>query len=126
MNFDDLKFDAWILKGLRPDGDTVHPLHDVAKLTEETGEVAECFTKSIKTKEDLGEELSDVLIVVAAIALRENIDLNDVCKKKQKKRIKKLVDRFHEGRMPLDTRLDIVGYRRSDDTSDVDITGYKR
>jgi NTP pyrophosphatase (non-canonical NTP hydrolase) len=126
MDFDDLRFDARVLRDLRPDGNTVHPLHDLAKLTEEVGEVAECLVKSIKTKEDLGEELSDVLIVIATIALREEIDLNKVCVKKQQKRIQKLVDRFHEGRMPLDTRLDIVGYRRSDDTSDVDVTGYKR
>ena len=100
MNFDDLIRDAKELLALRPYGWTASPLHDLAKLTEETGEVAECMVKSHKTKEDLGEELSDVMVVVAVIALRAGIDLNDVCPKKQVKRVQKLVDRFHNGVYP--------------------------
>ena len=113
MNFDDLTFDAKILLDLNPEGWTKDPLHDLAKLTEETGEVAECMVKSIKTVEDLGEELSDVLVVVAVLALRAGIDLNDVCPKKQQKRIQKLVDRFYDGKLPQRVRKDIAKHKRN-------------
>lgn len=71
-----------------------------AYYSDETGEVAECMVKSHKTKDDLGEELSDVMIVVAVLALRSGIDLNDVCPKKQEKRVQKLLDRYHGGTYP--------------------------
>ena len=100
MDFDDLMRDAKEVLDLRPDGWTHSPLFDLAKLTEETGEVAECMVKSRKTKEDLGEELSDVMVVVGVIALRAGIDLNEAHPKKQVKRVKKLVDRFHNGDYP--------------------------
>ena len=100
MNFDDLTQDAKELLDLRPDGWTQSLLHDLAKLTEEVGEVAECMVKSRKTKEDLGEELSDVMVVVGVIALRAGLDLNEVHPKKQKKRVKKLLNRFHNGLYP--------------------------
>ncbi|KKM98436.1 hypothetical protein LCGC14_1157870 [marine sediment metagenome] len=98
MNFDDLARDAKELLNLRPDGWTCHFFHDMVKLAEETGEVAECMVKSHKTKEDLGEELSDVMVVVAVIALRAGIDLNDAHPKKQAKRVQKLLKRFHSGK----------------------------
>lgn len=100
MDFDDLMRDAKEVLDLRPDGWTHSPLFDLAKLTEETGEVAECMVKSHKTKDDLGEELSDVMVVVGVIALRAGIDLNEAHPKKQVKRVKKLVDRFHNGDYP--------------------------
>ena len=100
MNFNDLTRDAKELLDLRPDGWTKSLLHDLAKLTEEVGEVAECMVKSRKTKEDLGEELSDVMVVVGVIALRAGVALNDVCPKKQAKRVQKLLDRFHGGSYP--------------------------
>ena len=98
MNFDDLMRDAKELLDLRPDGWTCNTLHDGVKLAEETGEVAECLVKSRKTKEDLGEELSDVIIVCGIIALRAGIDLNDAHPKKQTKRVQKLLKRFHGGK----------------------------
>lgn len=73
---------------------------DQSKLAEEVGEVAECLNKSSKTDEDLAEELSDVVAVCCVIALKKGIDLNTACLKKQKKRIDKLVQRFHEGMFP--------------------------
>lgn len=100
MDFDDLARDAKELLDLRPDGWTCSNLRDMVKLAEETGEVAECMVKSRKTKEDLGEELSDVMVVVGTIALRAGIDLNEAHPKKQVKRVKKLVDRFHNGDCP--------------------------
>ncbi len=100
MTFDDLTKDAKELMDLRPDGWTCHLLRDVVKLAEETGEVAECMVKSRKTKEDLGEELSDVMVVIGVIALRAGIDLNEVCPAKQIKRVQKLVKRFHNGVYP--------------------------
>lgn len=100
MDFDDLMRDAKEVLDLRPNGWTHSPLFDLAKLTEETGEVAECMVKSRKTKEDLGEELSDVLVVVGIIALRAGIDLNEAYPKKRVKSIKKLVNRFHNGDYP--------------------------
>ncbi len=98
MDFDDLARDAKELLDLRPDGWTCDILHDGVKLAEETGEVAECLVKSRKTKEDLGEELSDVMAVVAVIALRAGIDLNEAHPKKQAKRVEKLLKRFHSGK----------------------------
>jgi len=100
MTIEELLSDAKELLDIRPDGWIVNRLHDAVKLAEETGEVAECMTKSRKTIEDLGEELSDVIIVCAVIALRSGIDLTDACHKKQVKRVQKLVDRFHNGTYP--------------------------
>lgn len=100
MTFDELMLQAEELLDLRPDGWSCDRMRDVVKLAEETGEVAECMVKSRKTKEDLGEELSDVMVVCAVIALRAGIDLNDVCPKKQAKRVHKLVKRFHNGVYP--------------------------
>lgn len=101
MTIEDLIIDAKELLNLRPDGWIVNKLHDAVKLAEESGEVAECMTKSRKTIEDLGEELSDVMVVCAVIALRNGIDLTEACRKKQVKRVQKLVDRFHGGTYPL-------------------------
>lgn len=100
MNFEDLIEQAKETLDLRPDGWTKTPLHDVAKLAEETGEVAECLVKSSKTVLDLGEELSDVMLTCAVIAVRHGIDLSKACQDKQVKRVKKLVDRFHNGVYP--------------------------
>ena len=100
MNFDELAADAKELLDLRPDGWAKDRLFDAVKLAEETGEVAECMVKSRKTKEDLGEELSDVMAVVGVIALRAGIDLNEAHPKKQAKRVTKLVNRFHNGVYP--------------------------
>jgi phosphoribosyl-ATP pyrophosphohydrolase len=101
VTIEDLIIDAKELLNLRPDGWIVNKLHDAVKLAEESGEVAECMTKSRKTIEDLGEELSDVMVVCAVIALRNGIDLTEACRKKQVKRVQKLVDRFHGGTYPL-------------------------
>ena len=100
MNLKDLTKDAEELLDLRPDGWTREKSFDMVKLAEETGEVAECFAKSRKTKEDLGDELSDVMIVCAVIARRAGLDLDDICVKKQVKRVRKLVKRFHNGTYP--------------------------
>lgn len=96
--------DAKEVLDLRPDGWTASPFFDVAKLAEEVGEVAECMIKSAKTKEDLGEELSDTMLVIAMIAVREGINLNEVYPKKRVKGIKKLLDRFHNGAYPSHVR----------------------
>lgn len=92
--------DAKEVLDLRPDGWTKSPFFDVAKLAEEVGEVAEAMIKSTKTKEDLGEELSDVLVVAAMIAVREGIDLNEVYPKKRIKGVQKLLNRFHNRAYP--------------------------
>ena len=100
MNFDDLMQEAKELLDLRPDGWIRDNFFNMAKLAEECGEVAECLAKSSKTLDDLGEELSDVIIVVAIIALKAGIDLNDAHTKKQNKRVDKILKRFHEGKYP--------------------------
>ena len=100
MNFKQLKQDAGQLLDLRPDGRSRDIHFDLGKLTEEVGEVAECLNKSRKTKEDLAEELSDVLVVVGVLALKSGIDLEETCPKKQVKRVNKLVNRFHGGVYP--------------------------
>ena len=77
----------------------------MVKLAEETGEVAECMVKSRKTKEDLGDELSDVIAVCGVIALRQGIDLNKAHPKKQAQRVHKLLKRFHNGVYPSKGRV---------------------
>jgi NTP pyrophosphatase (non-canonical NTP hydrolase) len=100
MNWEDIEKAAMEILNLRPDGWTKPHLHDLAKLFEEGGEVAECMVKSKKTKEDLGDELSDVLTVIAVIAIRNNIDMRDAHRRKQAERVQKLVNRFHNGVYP--------------------------
>lgn len=100
MNWEEIEEMATEILNLRPDGWTKPLLHDLAKLCEESGEVAECMVKSSKTKEDLGDELSDVLTVVAVIALRNGIDMKMAHYCKQGQRVKKLLDRFHDGVYP--------------------------
>lgn len=104
MSFDEITQGARELLDLRPDGWTASPLHDMVKLSEEVGEVAECMVKSRKTVDDLADELADVLVVVAAIALRAGIDLDDAWHKKHPRRVQKLVDRFHDGNYPSHVR----------------------
>lgn len=68
------------------------PLTNMAILTEETGEVARIMARLYgdqtakpgdkSTKEDLGEELADVVRVVVAIANQTGIDLTDELEKK--------------------------------------------
>jgi len=89
------------LLDLTPDGWKRSIYFDLSKLTEEVGETAECLNKSKKTKEDLGDELADVIGVVLVIALKSGIDLNEAIPKKQAKRIAKLVARFHDGKYPI-------------------------
>ena len=88
------------LLDLTPDGWTRSIYFDLSKLTEEIGEVAECLNKSKKTKEDLGDELADVIGVVMVIALKSGIDMNEAIIKKQEKRVAKLLARFHDGKYP--------------------------
>ena len=108
MTFDDLTADARELLDLRPDGWTKELMWDCLKLAEETGEVAECFTKSEKTLEDLGEEISDVMIVCSVIALRNGLDLSKICRDKQRKRAEKLVMKYHNGNYPTDRRAAVA------------------
>ena len=100
MDFTDLEVDAKEILDLRPEGREMDPLFNLAKLTEEVGEVAECLVKTHKTKKDLGEELSDVMVVVGIIALRAGINLNEAHPTKQAKRVEKLLKRFHNGVYP--------------------------
>jgi len=81
--------------------------YDISKLLEEAGETAECLTKQSAYPgkkeyklEDLGDELSDVIIVCFIIAEKKGIGLDEAISRKQKKRIKKLLDRFHGGNYP--------------------------
>ena len=85
---------------LRPDGWEKSIYWDMSKLTEECGEVAECLNKSKKTKDDLGQELSDLIAVCFVIALKSGIDLNEAIQRKQVERVAKLVARFHQGVYP--------------------------
>lgn len=101
MNWEDIEKAAMEILNLRPDGWDKPKLHDLAKLCEEAGEVAECMVKTSKTKEDLGDELSDVLTVIAVIAIRNNIDMRDAHPRKQAERVQKLVNRFHGGNYPV-------------------------
>lgn len=81
--------------------------YDLSKLLEEAGETAECLTKQNPYPgkkecrlEDLGDELSDVLIICFVIAEKKGINLEEAIARKQTKRIKKLLDKFHGGNYP--------------------------
>lgn len=101
MNWEDIEIAAIEILNLRPDGWDKPKLHDLAKLFEEGGEVAECMVKTSKTKEDLGDELSDVLTVIAVIAIRNGIDMQIAHPSKQRERVQKLVNRFYGGVYPI-------------------------
>ncbi len=102
MNWEDIEIAAIEILNLRPDGWDKPKLHDLAKLCEEAGEVAECMVKTKKTKEDLGDELSDLLTVIAVIAIRNGIDMQVAHPSKQRERVQKLVNRFHGGVYPAE------------------------
>ena len=100
MNWDEITENAREILNLRPDGWDKSFEWDVAKLLEECGEVAEAVVKSKKTKEDLGEEISDAINVLATIALRHGIDFPEAQRLKHAKRVQKLLNRFHNGEYP--------------------------
>ena len=93
MTLDELTEHAITLLNLTDNGWERSIYFDLSKLTEETGEVAECLNKSKFTDEDLGDELADVITVVAVIALKKDIDLNKALTRKHKKQIQKLLKR---------------------------------
>jgi len=97
MNIKDLLAQATELLDLTPDGWDRSIYFDISKLFEEGGEAAECVNKSRFTDEDLGEELADIMVVVAVIALKRGIDLDKAMVNKQVKRVRKLRKRFHGG-----------------------------
>ena len=75
-------------------------LWDLGKLCEESGEVAECLVKSTKSKEDLGDELDDLLTVIAVIAMKSNISMKEAHARKQPARIEKALKKYHGGVYP--------------------------
>lgn len=93
MKIEELLEHAVKILNLTDDGWDRSIYFDLSKLTEETGEVAECLNKSKFTDEDLGDELADVMTVVAVIALKRDIDLNKALLRKHKKQIQKLLKR---------------------------------
>ena len=98
MDIKELLDQAAYLLNLTPDGWDRDIYFDVSKLAEECGEVAAALNKSQKTDEDLAGELADVMIVVAIIALKKDIDLDRVLISKHGKRVEKLLARFHSGK----------------------------
>ena len=76
------RVDAWIS---RFEEGYFHPLTNMARLTEEVGELARevnhRFGQKTKKKEepdaDLGMEMADILVVLICMANREKIDLQD-------------------------------------------------
>lgn len=100
LTMQDLEQMAKELLDIRPDGWEKPILFDLSKLMEECGEVAECFNKSKKTKDDLADELADVLVVIFVLALKSGIDLDQAMRNKQIRRVSKLVMRFHNGIYP--------------------------
>ena len=83
-----------------PDGWDRSVFRDTTKLGEETGEVCEAVIKTSKTKDDVAEELADVLNVCCTIAIRLDIDLKQAVIDKHKKRIKKRLDFYGDGELP--------------------------
>lgn len=102
------------LLDLTPDGWDRTIYFDLSKLAEEVGEVAEALNKSDRTDEDLADELADVIAVVNVIALKKKIDLNKAIINKQKKRLKKLLKRFHRGTWPEDFDIRYRAYNPED------------
>ncbi len=80
---------------LIPDGRKRSIYFDVSKLLEEAGEVAEALNKSKYTDEDVAEELADVICCCFFIALKRNIDLEKAIISKHEKKVKKILERFH-------------------------------
>jgi NTP pyrophosphatase (non-canonical NTP hydrolase) len=98
MDIKELLDQAVYLLNLTDNGWDREIYFDVSKLVEECGEVAACLNKTEKTDEDLAGELSDVMIVVAIIALKKDIDLDRALTSKHGKRVEKLLARFHSGK----------------------------
>lgn len=82
---------------------------DVSKLAEECGEVAASLNKSSYTLEDTADELTDVMIVCGIIAAKKKINLATAMARKQKKRVQKLLDKYHGGVLPegFSLRVDV-------------------
>jgi len=97
---DDILNDAEEVMGLLPDGKSRSVLFDLAKLTEECGEVAECFTKPSKTNKDLGDELADMLLVIGFIAKKQGVFLDKAYVEKKNSRIQRVLNRYHAGHYP--------------------------
>jgi NTP pyrophosphatase (non-canonical NTP hydrolase) len=98
MDIDELTVHAAKLLDLTDNGWERSIYFDLSKLTEECGEVAECLNKSKFSDEDLADELSDVITVVAIIALKKNINLEKALLRKQGLQIQKLIARFNGGK----------------------------
>lgn len=78
----------------------------IALMSEELGEISACITKG-KPKEELREELADLLILVMGTALAQNLDL----KKAFWEKMEKLQRR--ESRM-IDGRIRVSAFRPSE------------
>jgi len=95
------RVDAWIS---RFEEGYFHPLTNMARLTEEVGELARevnhRFGQKTKKKEepegDLGMEMADILFVLICMANREGIDLQEAFDRMMDK-----VDRRDTGRWTL-------------------------
>ena len=93
------RVDAWIS---RFQEGYFHPLTNMARLSEEVGEVAREINhrfgqkpkKSDEPEGDLGMELADVLFVVICIANREGIDLQDAFDRMMQKVERRDADRW--------------------------------
>lgn len=78
-------------------------LTNMAQLTEEVGEVARIIArrygeqseKESDKDKDLGEELADVLFVVACLANQTGVDLQEAFNKRMDKKAKRDHDRHH-------------------------------
>ena len=93
------RVDAWIS---RFQEGYFHPLTNMARLSEEVGEVAREINhrfgqkpkKADEPDGDLGMELADVLFVVICIANREGIDLQDAFDRMMQKVERRDADRW--------------------------------
>lgn len=100
LDIEDLVNMAKDLLDVIPDGWRRNLKDDLAKLTEEVGEVAGAINKNSKTKVDLAHELSDVISVCFVMAIRAGIDLDFYHKEKQKERLQKRFDWYYKGKAP--------------------------
>lgn len=80
------------------------PLSQLARLTEEVGEVARLLNhlygdkrkKEEEARQHLGEELADVLFVIIAMANRHDIDLDEEFQKMMEKCVSRDAERFEK------------------------------
>ena len=79
----------------------------ISLMAEELGEISSCVTKG-KPKEELAEEVADLLILVMGTAIAQDFDLNNAFWQKMEK-LNKRDSRMVDGRIRVSEFTDVTG-----------------